>query len=92
MVIGKVAEWMHKLDKGKAVVLTSEDIADSAKVYMDSGFDYVRPEYIKAVVNEVNSDEYPNFILWERPDGRWTLENKYGKCNQTPVRMQAPHS
>lgn len=78
MVIGKVGEWIAKLPKGKAVILTAEDMHDSAKAYMDSGFDHVRPEYIKSVADEVNSDEYPGFSLWERPDGRWTLEREVG--------------
>lgn len=76
MVIGKVAEWMAKLGKGQAVILDIEDMADSAKSYMDSGFDHVRREYIEAVAAEVESDEYPEFSLWERPDGRWTLERR----------------
>lgn len=76
MVIGKVGEWLGKLPKGKAVVLTVDDLHDSASAYMDSGFDHVRPEYVKRVVDEVNSDEYPGFELWERPDGRWTLDRR----------------
>lgn len=74
MVIGIVADWMKRLGKGKAVVLTLDDISDSARAYMDSGFDHVRQEYLERVVSEVNSDEYPGFRLWERPDGRWTLD------------------
>ena len=74
MVIGKVGEWLDKLPKGKAVIITTNDVRDSAKAYCDSGFDHVRPEYIKCVIDEVNSDEYPDFEIWERPDGRWTLE------------------
>ncbi len=74
MVIGKVAEWMSKLDKGNAVILTINDLHDSAEAYTTSEiFDHIRPEYINAVVNEVNSEEYPGFELWERPDRRWTL-------------------
>ena len=74
MVIGKVAEWMNKLGKGQAVVIGFEDLADSAKSYLDSGFDHVDQGYIKNVAREVNSDEYPDFEIWERPDGRWTLQ------------------
>jgi|TARA_R110002020_G_scaffold471097_1_gene697537 hypothetical protein len=74
MIIGKVAQWMGRLDKGQAVVIEREDVLDSASAYRDGGFDYIRPEYIKNVVDEVNGDEYPEFSLWERPDGRWTLE------------------
>ena len=74
MVIGKVGEWLAKLPKGKAVIISVSDMQDSAKAYMDSGFDHVRPEYVRGVVEEVNSEEYPGFNLWERPDGRWTLE------------------
>jgi hypothetical protein len=74
MIIGKVAQWMAELDKGQAVIISRDDIIDSAEAYRDSGFDHVRPEYIKNVVDEVNSEECQGFSLWERPDGRWTLE------------------
>ena len=77
MIIGKVAQWMARLDKGQAVIISREDIIDSAGAYRDSGFDYVRTEYIKKVVDEVNGEEYPEFSLWERPDGRWTLERQF---------------
>ena len=77
MVVGKVAEWISKLEKGNAVVLNIEDMHDSAKAYTTSGiFDHVRPEYVAKVADEVNSEEYPDFELWERPDGRWTLERR----------------
>jgi len=74
MVVGKVGEWLARLPKGKAVILDNDDIRDSAKAYLDSAFDAVRREDILKVVSEVNSDEYPGFEMWERPDGRWTLE------------------
>jgi hypothetical protein len=77
-----VAEWMHRLDHGFAVILDFDDVADSAKAYKDSGYDHIRPEYIKAVVAEVNSDEYPDFTMWERLDNRWTLEKKRKTDNQ----------
>lgn len=74
MIIGKVAEWMSKLEKGEAVIIGRDDIYSSAEAYKDSGFDHVRPEYAQKVVDEANSQEYPGYSLWERPDGRWTLE------------------
>lgn len=74
MVIGKVGEWLTRLPKGKAVILDNDDLRDSAKAYLDSGFDSVRRSDILAVVAEINSDEYPGFEMWERPDGRWTLQ------------------
>lgn len=76
MVLGKVAEWMSRLDKGQSVVITYDDLYDSARYYMDSAFDHVRQEYIDQVVLQVESNEYPEFGLFERPDGRWTLERK----------------
>lgn len=78
MVVGKVGEWLAKLPKGKAVILDIEDVRDSAKAYLDSMFDSVRGEDILKVVAEVNSEEYPGFEMWERPDGRWTLERARG--------------
>jgi hypothetical protein len=74
MVVGKVGEWIAILPKGMAVILDNDDIRDSAKAYLDSSFDSVRREDILKVVTEVNSNEYPGFEMWERPDGRWTLE------------------
>ena len=76
MVVGTVGKWLARLPKGKAVVLDNDDLQDSAKSYLDSGFDYVRREDILKVVDEVNSQEYPGFEIWERPDGRWTLERR----------------
>ena len=78
MIIGKVADWMRRLDKGQAIILSLDDMADSAKAYRSTGFDYVRREHIEAVAAEVESEEYPEFSLWERPDGRWTLERRKG--------------
>ena len=76
MITGKVAEWINRLDDGEAVILTIDDLAESAKAYTDSGFDHVRSEYIQNIINEVNSSEYLEFTLWERMDGRWTLERE----------------
>ena len=76
MVVGKVGRWIANLPKGKAVILTIDDLKDSAKAYLNSGFDCVRPEDIKMVVDEINSDQYPGYEIWERPDGRWTLERQ----------------
>ena len=74
MIIGKVAQWMGGLHKGQAVIISRDDVLDSAGAYRDSGFDHIRPEYIQNVVDEVNGDQYPDVALWERPDGRLTLE------------------
>ena len=74
MVVGIVGEWLARLPKGKAVVLDNNDLRDSARAYLDSRFDSVRREDIMKIVSEVNSDKYPGFEIWERPDGRWTLE------------------
>jgi hypothetical protein len=77
MVVGKVAEWMGRLKKGEAVVISRADMEDSAKAYMTSMlFDRMRDEYVSAVAAEVESDQYPEFALWERPDGRWTLDRR----------------
>ena len=74
MVVGKVGEWLAILPKGEAVVLDNDELRDSAKALLDSGFGYVRRDDVLRVVAEVNSEEYPGFEMWERPDGRWTLE------------------
>jgi len=75
MIIGEVAKWLDRLPPGKAVLLTREAMHDSAKAYVSYMlFDHVRPEDLQKVADEVNSEEYPGFSLWERPDGRWTLE------------------
>mgnify|MGYP000055763040 CR=1 FL=1 len=76
MIIGNVAKLMNRLAKGQAIVIEIEDVRDSARAYMDSGFDYVRKDYIDNVIREVNSDEYPEFSLRERPDGRFTLDRR----------------
>jgi hypothetical protein len=76
MVVGKVKEWMGKLDKGEAVILTRADLIDSARHYMESAYDSVRTKYILNVIDEVNSDEYPDFDIRERLDGRFTLERQ----------------
>lgn len=76
MVVGKVGGWLARLPKGKTVVLDNDDVADSAKALLDSGFDHVRRDDILKIVAEVNSEEYPGFEMWERPDGRWTLERR----------------
>jgi len=76
MVMGEVARWMQRLKAGEAVVLTIEELTDSAKYFLESGFDYVRKEDIKEVENQINSKEYPNFSITNRLDGKWTL-NKY---------------
>ena len=68
MVVGTVGEWLAKLPKGKAVILDNDDLQNSARSYLDSGFDSVRREDILKVVAEVNSEEYPGFKMWERPD------------------------
>lgn len=74
MVVGKVGEWLAILPKGEAVVLDNDELRDSAKALLDSGFGSVRRDDVLRVVAEVNSEEYPGFEMWERPDGRWTLE------------------
>lgn len=76
MVLGIVGEWIAKLPVGRVVTLSTNDLKDSAKYLLDSGFDSVRREDILKVVAEVNSDEYPEFLLWERFDGRWVLERR----------------
>ena len=76
MVVGAVGEWLAKLSKGKAVILDNDDLQNSARSYLDSGFDSVRREDVLKVVAEVNSEEYPGFEMWDRPDGRWTLERR----------------
>ncbi len=76
MVMGEVARWMQRLKAGEAVVLTIEELTDSAKYFLESGFDCVRKEDIKEVENQINSKEYPNFSITNRLDGKWTL-NKY---------------
>jgi len=78
MVVGKVGKWLSMLPKGKAVILDADDLSDSAKALLDSGFDSVRRDDILRIVSKVNSDEYPGFEMWERPDGRWTLERTGG--------------
>ena len=76
MVVGEIGEWLARLPKGTSVVLPFSDLQDSAKAYMESGFDCVRKEYVCAVVNEVNSEEYPGFSLHERVDGKWILSRE----------------
>lgn len=73
MVTGIVGKWLAKLPKGKAVILSADDLRNSAKACLGSGFDCVRPEDIKKIIDEINSDEYPEFNIWECPDGRWVL-------------------
>lgn len=87
MIIGTLAKWIECLDSGKAVVLSRDVLVEAAGVYRDSGLDHVRPEYIQNIVDEVNSEEYEGFSLWERPDGRWTLE-KYQNKSLSSSRLQ----
>jgi hypothetical protein len=76
MILGKVAEWVDKLEMGEAVILTTDDIYDSARYNLDSELDWPRREDALKVVAEINSDEYPNYKMLERPDGRWTLDRR----------------
>lgn len=73
MIVGKVSEYIALLNKGQAIVIPPSDIQDSARCYLDSGFDHVRPEYIRAVLAEINSEEYSEFTIAERPDGNYVL-------------------
>ena len=83
MINGKVAYWMKVLKKGEAIDLSIDDLADSAKAYMDSGFDHVRQEYIEGVINEVNSKEYPDFRISKLIDtnGKYKLQRLTDKVN-----------
>ena len=76
MILGKVGWWINTLEMGKAVILTLDDIYDSARYNLDSGLDYPRREDALKVVAEVNSEEYPSYEMFERPDGRWTLDRR----------------
>ena len=76
MVLGKVAEWIARLNLGQAVILTTDDVRDSARYNLDSGLDVVRREDLLSIVAEVNSKEYPGFRMFERPDGNWTLDRR----------------
>ena len=76
MVMGEIAKWINTLKKGESVILTTDDVYDSARYNLDSGLDYPRREDALKVVAEVNSKEYPSYEMWERPDGRWTLDRR----------------
>lgn len=76
MILGKVARWINKLEIGKAVILTDDDIYDSARYNLESGLDMVRRDDLLKIVAEVNSEEYPGYEMFQRPDGRWTLDRR----------------
>ncbi len=74
MILGKVLERMCGLRKGQAIVVTVEDVRDSASYNLDSGFDIVRKEDMSHIVDEVNGKQYPNYTMSEQPlDGTWIL-------------------
>ena len=76
MILGKVAEWITKLKMGEAVILTIDDLTNPAQYNLESALDMVRDSDRQVIVDEVNSEEYPNYGMWQRPDGRWTLDRR----------------
>ena len=65
MVVGKVMFYMNRLIEGQAINLDQDVLVDSAKHFLDSGFDVVREEDIQEVMDQINSDEYPEFTISE---------------------------
>ena len=53
MIVGKVAYWMSALGKGQCVNVNIDDMTNSAKSYLLSGFDTVRQDDIDLVVSEI---------------------------------------
>lgn len=73
MVLGGLAVWMRRLRVGDAVVLDQEVVNNSASFLTESAFDYIRPEYIKAVIDEINSKEYPQFSIYQKDFDQYVL-------------------
>lgn len=68
MILGSVAVQMSRLEPGQEIILDMLDLEDSARYFTTSRiFDYISPEYVKEVINKVNSDEYPEFYISEIP-------------------------
>lgn len=76
MILGKVRYWLSTLKEGQAVVITLDDLYDSASYYLESGLDYARREDILVLAKEINSKEYPEFEIFEKMDGNWTLDRR----------------
>jgi len=73
MVFGGLAVWMQRLRVGDAVVLDQEVVNNSASFLTESAFDYIRPEYVKAVIDEINSKEYPQFSIYQKDFDQYVL-------------------
>lgn len=66
---------MRSLEPGQEIVITLEVLQDQAKYGLDSGFGAVRRSDIKRVVDEIDSDQYPDYRMLERYDrGDWILK------------------
>jgi len=73
MVFGGLVVWMQRLRVGDAVVLDQEVVNNSASFLTESAFDYIRPEYVKAVIDEINSKEYPQFSIYQKDFDQYVL-------------------
>ena len=54
---------MYRLKQGEAIVIHLDYLLDSARYYTDSAFNEPRMEDVKSIINEINSDEYPEYSI-----------------------------